>query len=70
MMTNLNAAKAKRTLPTRSAVVWQPSARYQGAAEGAGCLSSSNAIQGGGLIQGHAFRPEGVALKDRRRNQS
>jgi hypothetical protein len=59
---------AKRALTTTS-VVWQPSALYRGAAEGAGCPSSSNAKQGGGLMQGHAFRPEGVAPQDRRRNQ-
>ena len=67
MLTNMNTAKRALTTPS---VVWQPSARYQGAAAGAGCLSSSNAIKGGGLIQAHAFRPEGVALNDRRRNQS
>src|SRR5205085_8671566 len=70
MMTNLNTAKAERALPTPSAVVWQPSALYQGAAGRAGRMSSSTSILGGGLIQRHAFRPEGVALKDRRRNQS
>ncbi|MDQ3917299.1 MAG: hypothetical protein M3348_02245 [Acidobacteriota bacterium] len=68
MLTNRNTAK--RAMTTPSAVVWQPSALYQGAAVGAGCLSLSHAINGGGLIQGRAFRPEGVALKDRRRNQS
>ena len=57
-------------MTTPSAVVWQPSALYQGAAAGAGCLSLSHATIGGGLIQGRAFRPEGVALQDRRRNQS
>jgi hypothetical protein len=68
MLTNMNTAK--RAMTTPSAVVWQPSALYQGAAVGAGHLSSSHANIGGGLIQGHAFRPEGVALKDRRQNQS
>ena len=68
MMTNLTIAKRAEAAP--SAVVWQPSALYQSAAVGAGCLSLSHAINGGGLIQGHAFRPEGAALQDRRRNQS
>ena len=68
MMTNLSTAK--RALTSRSAVVWQPSARYQGAAGRAGCMSSSTSVLGGGLIQRHAFRLEGVALEDRRRNQS
>jgi len=68
MLTNMTTAK--RAMTTPSAVVWQPSALYRGAAEGAGCLSSSNAIKGGGLIQGHAFRTEGSAIKDRRQNQS
>jgi len=68
MLTNRNTAK--RAMTTPSAVVWQPSALYQGADGGAGCMSSSTSILGGGLIQRHAFRPEGVALEDRRQNQS
>jgi len=68
MMTNLSIAK--RAMTTAGPVVWQPSARYQGAAvRRALCLSSSPSGLGGGLLQGHAFRLEGVARQDRRRNQ-
>jgi hypothetical protein len=53
------------------AVVWQPSARYQGAAvERAICSSSSPTNQfGGGFRQAHALRLEGLQGKDRRQNQ-
>jgi len=56
---------------TGPAVVRQPSAPYGGAAgRRVSCLSSLTNGLGGGLIQWHAFRPEGVTRQDRRQNQS
>ena len=69
MTTNLTTAK--RAMTAGPAVVWQPSALYRGAAERrVKCLSSLPSGLGGGLIQAHGFRPEGLARQDRRRNQS
>jgi hypothetical protein len=66
-----NSTTAKRAMTAGPAVVWQPSALYRGAAERrVKCLSSLTSGLGGGLIKGHAFRPEGLARQDRRRNQS
>ena len=69
MKTNLTTAKRARM--TGPAVVRQPSAPYGGAAgRRVSCLSSLTNGLGGGLIQWHAFRPEGVTRQDRRQNQS
>jgi hypothetical protein len=66
-----NSTIAKRAMTAGPAVVWQPSALYRGAAERRvkGLSSLTNGLCGG-LIQGHAFRPEGLARQDRRQNQS
>ena len=64
MTTNLNTHK--RAMTTAGAVTWQPSALYQGAAVRGVCQGSSPfRPNGGGLLQGHALRLEGIE----RRNQ-
>ncbi|HYH85853.1 MAG TPA: hypothetical protein VEX60_10245 [Pyrinomonadaceae bacterium] len=70
MKTNSNINK--RAMMTTGAVVWQPSALYQGAAtKRATCPSSSFANPvGGEFLQGHAFRLEGVLRKGRRQDQN
>lgn len=70
MTTNSNITK--RATMTARAVVWQPSALDQGAAtKRATCPRSLpfNPI-GGGFLQGHAFRLEGVLRKGRRQDQN
>ena len=64
MTTNLNTHK--RAMTTAGVVAWQTSALYQGADVRGVCQGSSPfRPNGGGLLQGHALRLEGIE----RRNQ-
>jgi len=59
-----NSTIQKRAMTTAGAVVWQPSARYQGAAVRGVCQGSLTfRPNGGGLSQGHALRLEGIGRK-------
>ena len=65
-----NSTIQKRAMTTAGAVVWQPSARYQGAAVRGVCQGSSPfRPNGDGLSQGHALRLEGAERRDRSRIQ-
>jgi len=70
MKTNSNITK--RATMTASAVVRQPSALYQGTVTGRGACPNSLPVNpiGGGFLQGHVFRLEGVLRRDRRQDQN